>query len=57
MVHPNVLSNVNIDNKKYTGFAFGLGVERLTMLRHSITDLRMFYDNDISFLSQFKDLK
>ena len=57
MLHPNVLSNVNIDNKKYTGFAFGLGVERLTMLRHSITDLRMFYDNDISFLSQFKDLK
>ena len=57
MVHPNVLSNVDIDNKKYTGFAFGLGVERLTMLRHSITDLRMFYDNDISFLSQFKDLK
>ena len=57
MVHPNVLSNVNIDNKKYTGFAFGLGIERLTMLRHSITDLRMFYDNDISFLSQFKDLK
>ena len=57
MVHPNVLSNVNIDNKKYTGFAFGLGIERLAMLRHSITDLRMFYDNDISFLSQFKDLK
>ena len=57
MVHPNVLSNVDIDNKKYTGFAFGLGIERLTMLRHSITDLRMFYDNDISFLSQFKDLK
>ena len=57
MVHPNVLANVDIDNKKYTGFAFGLGIERLAMLKYSITDLRMFYENDISFLSQFKDLK
>jgi len=57
MVHPNVLSNVKINNKKYSGFAFGLGIERLAMLKYGITDLRMFYDNDISFLSQFKGLK
>jgi len=57
MVHPNVLSNVKIDNKKYSGFAFGLGIERLAMLKYDIVDLRMFYENDISFLSQFKGLK
>ena len=57
MVHPNVLSNVNIDSKKYSGFAFGLGIERLAMLQYGITDLRMFYENDLSFLSQFKGLK
>ncbi|MBT5644422.1 MAG: phenylalanine--tRNA ligase subunit alpha [Gammaproteobacteria bacterium] len=57
MVHPNVLSNVKIDTKKYSGFAFGLGIERLAMLKYDIVDLRMFYENDISFLSQFKGLK
>ena len=57
MVHPNVLSNVKINTKQYYGFAFGLGVERLAMLKYDIVDLRMFYENDISFLSQFKGLK
>ena len=57
MVHPNVLSNVKINSKKYSGFAFGLGIERLAMLQYGIIDLRMFYENDISFLSQFKGLK
>ena len=57
MVHPNVLSNVKINSKKYSGFAFGLGIERLAMLQYGITDLRMFYENDLSFLSQFKGLK
>jgi phenylalanyl-tRNA synthetase alpha chain len=53
MVHPKVLENVGIDPNKYTGFAFGLGVERLTMLRYGINDLRMFFENDQRFLSQF----
>ena len=53
MVHPNVLRKVGIDPERYTGFAFGLGVERLTMLRHGISDLRLFYENDIQFLRQF----
>jgi phenylalanyl-tRNA synthetase alpha chain len=53
MVHPKVLENVGIDSNKYTGFAFGLGVERLTMLRYGINDLRMFFENDQRFLSQF----
>jgi len=57
MVHPNVLSNVKINTRQYSGFAFGLGVERLAMLKYDIVDLRMFYENDISFLSQFKGLK
>ena len=57
MVHPNVLSNVKINTKQYSGFAFGLGVERLAMLKYDIVDLRMFYENDISFLSQFRGLK
>ena len=57
MVHPNVLSNVKINTKQYSGFAFGLCVERLAMLKYDIVDLRMFYENDISFLSQFKGLK
>lgn len=53
MVHPNVLRKVGIDTESYTGFAFGLGVERLAMLRHGISDLRMFFENDIQFLRQF----
>ncbi len=53
MVHPNVLKNVNIDSEKYIGFAFGLGVERLAMLRYGVNDLRLFFDNDLRFLKQF----
>ena len=53
MVHPNVLANVGIDAERFSGFAFGLGVERLAMLRHGISDLRIFYENDIQFLRQF----
>jgi phenylalanyl-tRNA synthetase alpha chain len=53
MVHPNVFSYVNIDSDKYTGFAFGMGVERLAMLRYGVNDLRLFFENDIKFLSQF----
>ncbi len=53
MVHPKVLSNAHIDPEKYQGFAFGLGVERLAMLRYGINDLRLFYENDLQFLQQF----
>lgn len=53
MVHPNVLEKVGIDSEKYTGYAFGMGVERLTMLRYGVKDLRMFFDNDLRFLRQF----
>ncbi|MBA3989056.1 MAG: phenylalanine--tRNA ligase subunit alpha [Idiomarina sp.] len=54
MVHPNVLKAVGIDSEKYTGFAFGMGVERLTMLRYGVNDLRAFFENDLRFLEQFK---
>lgn len=54
MVHPNVLRAVNIDPEKYSGFAFGMGVERLTMLRYGVNDLRAFFENDLRFLKQFK---
>ncbi len=53
MVHPNVLRNVGIDPERYTGFAFGLGVERFAMLRYGVNDLRDFFDNDVRFLRQF----
>ncbi|WP_035384893.1 phenylalanine--tRNA ligase subunit alpha [Ferriphaselus sp. R-1] len=53
MVHPNVLKHVNIDSEKYIGFAFGLGVERLAMLRYGVNDLRQFYEGDLRFLKQF----
>jgi phenylalanyl-tRNA synthetase alpha chain len=53
MVHPNVLKNVNIDSEKYLGFAFGLGVERLAMLRYGVNDLRLFFESDMRFLKQF----
>jgi len=53
MVHPNVLRAVGIDPERYTGFAFGLGVERFAMLRYGVDDLRSFYDNDVRFLRQF----
>jgi phenylalanyl-tRNA synthetase alpha chain len=54
MVHPNVLKNGGIDPEEFTGFAFGMGIERITMLRYSINDLRLFSENDIRFLKQFK---
>lgn len=54
MVHPNVLKNCNIDPEEYTGFAFGMGIERVTMLRYQINDLRLFSENDIRFLRQFQ---
>jgi len=53
MVHPNVLRNVGIEAEKYQGFAFGLGCDRLTMLRYGVNDLRLFFENDLRFLKQF----
>lgn len=53
MVHPNVFSYVDIDAQEYSGFAFGFGVERMSMLRYGVNDLRLFFENDIKFLSQF----
>jgi phenylalanyl-tRNA synthetase alpha chain len=53
MVHPEVFRHAGIDSEKYTGFAFGLGVERLAMLRYGVNDLRLFFENDLSFLKQF----
>ena len=57
MVHPNVLKNVNINPKKFSGFAFGLGIERFAMLAYQIKDLRIFFENDINFLEQFKNVR
>jgi phenylalanyl-tRNA synthetase alpha chain len=54
MVHPNVLEACDIDSKKYTGFAFGMGIERLAMLKYQVNDLRLYFENDIRFLNQFK---
>ncbi|MDA9699320.1 phenylalanine--tRNA ligase subunit alpha [Flavobacteriaceae bacterium] len=54
MVDPNVLQNCNIDSEKYTGYAFGLGLERIAMLIYQIPDIRLFFENDIRFLNQFK---
>lgn len=53
MVHPNVLKSGNIDPEKYTGFAFGMGVERIALLKYGIDDIRLFYENDVRFLKQF----
>jgi len=53
MIHPQVFANVGIDNEQYTGFAFGMGVERLAMLRYGVNDLRLFFENDLRFLRQF----
>ncbi|MCP9759291.1 phenylalanine--tRNA ligase subunit alpha [Aquitalea sp. S1-19] len=53
MVHPNVLANVGIDAERYTGFAFGIGLDRFAMLRYGVNDLRLFFENDLSFLKQF----
>jgi phenylalanyl-tRNA synthetase alpha chain len=54
MVHPKVFEHVNIDSEKYLGLAFGMGVERLAMLRYGVNDLRLFFENDLRFLRQFK---
>jgi phenylalanyl-tRNA synthetase alpha chain len=53
MIHPNVLKNVGYDNKKYSGFAFGMGIERIAMLKYGINDIRLFCENDLRFLKQF----
>ena len=53
MVHPNVFQYAGIDNERYTGYAFGMGVERLAMLRYGVNDLRLFFENDLNFLTQF----
>jgi phenylalanyl-tRNA synthetase alpha chain len=54
MVHPNVLEACNIDSKKYTGFAFGMGIERAAMLKYQVNDLRLYFENDLRFLDQFR---
>ena len=54
MVHPNVLESAGIDSEEFTGYAFGMGVERLAMLRYGVTDLRTFFENDLRFLQQFR---
>ena len=53
MVHPEVLSNAGVDPEIYSGYAFGMGIERLAMLRYNVEDLRVFFENDLSFLRQF----
>jgi len=54
MVHPNVLKACNIDSRKFTGFAFGMGIERAAMLKYQVNDLRLYFENDLRFLNQFK---
>jgi phenylalanyl-tRNA synthetase alpha chain len=54
MVDPSVLSASGIDSEKYSGFAFGMGIERIAMLRYGVDDLRHFFENDMRFLNQFK---
>jgi phenylalanyl-tRNA synthetase alpha chain len=54
MVHPNVLEACNIDSQKYTGFAFGMGIERTTMLLYGVKDIRLYFENDVRFLRQFQ---
>lgn len=56
MVDPNVFENCGINNRKYTGYAFGMGIERITMLKYQINDLRLFFENDLRFLKQFESL-
>ncbi len=53
MVHPDVLARCGIDPTVYSGFAFGMGVERISILRHGVDDIRLFYSNDFRFLRQF----
>jgi phenylalanyl-tRNA synthetase alpha chain len=54
MIHPKVFAQAGIDSERYTGLAFGMGVDRLAMLRYGINDLRMFFENDLRFLRQFR---
>ena len=54
MVDTNVLENCGIDSKKYTGYAFGMGIERIAMLKYGVKDLRLFFENDVRFLKQFE---
>jgi phenylalanyl-tRNA synthetase alpha chain len=54
MVHPNVLRASGVDPERYTGYAFGAGIDRLAMLRYGVNDLRLFFDNDLRFLKQFR---
>ena len=56
MVDPNVLESNGIDPEEFTGFAFGMGIERITMLRYGIRDLRLFTENDVRFLKQFSGI-
>ena len=56
MVDPQVLENCKIDSAKYTGFAFGMGIERIAMLKYGIKDLRIFSENDVRFLKQFRGI-
>jgi phenylalanyl-tRNA synthetase alpha chain len=53
MVHPAVLEAVGYDTERYTGFAFGVGIERVAMLKYGVEDIRLFYENDLRFLEQF----
>lgn len=57
MVHPKVLANCNIDPEKYSGFAFGIGLERVAMFRYGIDDLRLFYENDLGFIKAILIMK
>jgi phenylalanyl-tRNA synthetase alpha chain len=54
MVDPNVLEACGIDSRKYSGFAFGMGIERATMLKYGVNDLRLYFENDVRFLNQFR---
>ncbi|HHX13510.1 MAG TPA: phenylalanine--tRNA ligase subunit alpha, partial [Clostridiales bacterium] len=54
MVHPNVLEVGGVDSEEYSGFAFGMGVERIAMLKYGVDDIRLFYENDLRFIDQFK---
>jgi phenylalanyl-tRNA synthetase alpha chain len=56
MVHPNVFKTVGYDPERYTGFAFGLGVDRIAMIRYAIDDIRLFYESDLRFLHQFREV-
>ena len=53
MVHPNVLRNCGINPEEYSGFAFGMGIDRIAMLKYGVEDIRLFYENDLRFLKQF----